>query len=400
MKYKHISILILILLFAVLATAGESLFGITNNSLGMLSRPYSGAGFARSYETAASDTLQINYTNYALWTDLKTPTYSAKLSYNAAFGKDGKQNYFNDVANFQGGYLAIPILRNRLVFGAGLQPFTAMEQRLDQTVQDSIHEELLVRGGLSKALINVSFSPSEYWGIGLGYEYNFGKILKQFRLEYAGGDAHPLSFNYEYRYYGHGMVASGFFRLKDKMAVGLSYRPAITLNVRIHPNTHSDEANKSELKKLTIPSQYNFGLSYKLADRWNVGADFMYQNWATGYKIENETVTSFQAKYYNIGFGFERKQSAKRFTSFGEKLEYRMGGFVRQLSHTSNGNPVKEYGVSFGVSLPIQRFRSHVDFYGIVGKRGNLGHNRYQETFVNFGLSISASELWFVNFEN
>jgi len=401
MKYKSISILLVIFLFVNITSAGESLFGITDNSLGLLSRTYSGNGFGRSYEIAALDTTQINYLNYALWTDLKTPTYSTKLSYSAAFGDDGiNSNYFNDVANFQGGYLVIPLLRKRLAFGVGLQPFTAMEQRLAQTVQDTIHEELLVRGGLSKALVNISYSPSEYLGFGLGYEYNFGKILKKFHMEYTGGDSYPVELSYEYRHYGHGLVASMFLRNKDKVALGLSYRPPVTLSVRIQPDTHSDEANKSQLKKLTIPAQYNFGMSYKIAERWNVGADVLFQNWATGYKIEDQTITRFQENYYNIGFGIERKQSAKRFTSFAEMLEYRVGGFMRQLSHTSAGNPVKEYGLSAGISLPIQRFRSHIDFFGIVGKRGDLGQNRYQETFVSFGFSISASELWFVNFEN
>jgi hypothetical protein len=88
------------------------------------------------------------------------------------------------------------------------------------------------------------------------------------------------------------------------------------------------------------------------------------------------------------------------FTSFAEKLDYRAGIFYGKQNYLSLGNAVKEYGISFGLSLPITRFRSRIDLTGLVGQRGSLGTNEYRETFFKFGITINASELWFVKLED
>ena len=61
---------------------------------------------------------------------------------------------------------------------------------------------------------------------------------------------------------------------------------------------------------------------------------------------------------------------------------------------------VNEIGLSFGITLPIQRFRSKIDLAGFISKRGDLKTNALEETIVGLKFSISANELWFVNLED
>lgn len=404
MKIKKKYIWLLMILFILSmesAFAGQSLFGISNKSIGLVVSPFSGTGLARSFETAAGDTTQINYTNYALWSNLSLPSYSVKINYAAAFGDDGISNkYFNDVANFSGGYLAIPVMKRKLVLGMGLEPVTSMEQRIADSVNTNIKEDLLIRGGLSRVSLNISYKVFSNWGIGLGYEYNFGKILNQFNLEYSATEMVPLKFKYEYRFYGNGFVISTFYKPVKNFIIGAVYRPATTINARIQAVSSSTEVNESQLKRISLPAQYNLGLSYSPSNRFAFGLDLQYQDWQNEYKINDQLAgTNFQ-KYFRLGLGVERRQSKKLFTKFTEELDYRFGLFYGQLNQNSNGNPVKEYGVSAGLSIPIQRFRSHMDLYLNIGRRGDLNQNAYQETFLNVGLSISASEIWFVNYED
>ncbi len=395
------NIILFVILWLSSAFGGESLFGVIPHSLGIRNIGYSGNGMARSYEVAVHDSLQINYLNSSLWTDISHPTYTVKLAYHAAFGDDGqKNNYFNDMANFEGAFLAIPILKKKFVFGAGLQPFTSVEQRIADSLNSDIKEELLLRGGLSKAMFNISYRPFSRLGLAVGYEYNFGKITNRYRLDYKDTNLSPLRFNYEYRFYGHGVVVSGFFQPFRNLTLGVVYRPKENVNIRVQGETSSSTLDRSELQKLTLPQQFNFGWSYLPAKRLRFGGDVVYEDWSDNYTVNEQNVGGGFSNYLRVGFGFERLQSSKIFTNFFEKLDYRAGFYYTRLSVKSNANPVTEYGLSLGTSVPIQRFKSHIDFYGIIGKRGRLPDNNYEEFFFKFGFTVSANELWFVQLED
>lgn len=399
---KYIAIIITIVLFSGSLTAGESLFGISNKSLGMLAIPYSAPGMGRSYEIASTDTNQINYMNYSLWPKINITSYSVKIQYKAASGTDGSvDNYFNDVANFGGGHLTIPILKRKLSFGAGLLPISGMEQRYKQETPDgSASSQVVVKGGLSRAIANLSYLIKPNLGIGVGYEYTFGTISNSFRYQDSSGTYSALNLYYEYRFYGHGVVLSGFYQPIEKLNLGVVYRPAVKLDYRIQAVTNSDEVDKGTLKTLTIPARLNLGAEYQIKKRWKVGGDFKYQNWKTGYLNSGVAVGSPFTEYFSIGGGIERTHSNKLFISLLEKMDFRAGGFFRRLSQTSSGNPVNEYGASFGFSLPLQRFRSKIDFAGIVGSRGSLGSNEYKEMFYKVGISVSAKEMWFIKLKD
>ncbi len=399
---KYTAIIITILLFSGTVLAGESLFGISNKSLGMLSLPYSAPGMGRSYEIASSDTNQINYLNYALWPKIGITSYSAKFIYKAASGSDEEaDNYFNSVENFGGGYLTVPILKRKISLGVGVMPVSDMEQRYkENTPDESASSQIVIKGGLSRASMNISYLVMPNVGIGFGYEYNFGKISKTFRYQDSSKTYSALDLYYEYRMYGHGTVISAFFQPLKEFSLGLVFRPAVKIDYRIQAATNSDEVDKAVIKTLTIPAQLNFGAEYKLNKRWRSGVDFNYQNWKKGYLNNGVAVGSPFTEYYSIGGGIERIHSNKLFISLLEKMDLRAGGFFRRLSQTSSGNPVNEYGVSFGFSLPLQRFRSKIDFAGIIGGRGSLDTNQYKEMFYKIGVSISAKEMWFIKLKD
>ena len=389
------------LLFTGNLVAGESLFGSGDNSIGFLHLPYSAAGAARSYEIANYDSLHMNFQNYSLWSQISNTTYTIMGGYAGAYGDDGvKSNYYSDLANFQGGFLGIPILRKKLAIGLGIQPVSNIDRSYTDTFNEDLNETLYIRGGISKALINVSYNYKNRYGIGLGYEYVFGKIADNYILEDPDVSVTRLSIDYEYRFYGHGMVISAFARPVQNLTLGLTVRPPLNTKLRIQAFTTSDNVNQSKIRDITFPGQYNLGLEYRLNHRNHIGLDLLYQDWTNGYKINNKNYSKDQDKFYRFGIGYERTQSEKRFTKLREEIDYRAGLFYGNLNQLSNGSSVREYGVSFGFSLPIQRFVSEIDLSCLIGKRGNLDKNSYEETFFSLGFTISASEIWFINIDD
>ncbi len=393
--YKIKITVIAILITMTAGFSGESIFGINDYTLGVIDLPYSYAGFGRGYEIGNSDSLRLNFVNFSVWPVVSHPTYGLRIGYTGAFAKSSTKNdLFNDYANFQGGFLGIPVLKKKLVFGLGVEPATNVEQSMKES-QEALNKFVLLKGGTSKIYFNISYALTPTIRFGVAYMYHFGEITRTFRIELQDQE-NPLTFDYQYRYYGNGTVFSTYFNPIKKLGIGLVFKPSYTLRVRIKPQTRSSEVNKSKLKKLTIPAFFGTGMQYNINRRSSVGFDFIYQDWGKGFKVENKTHGDLFSDYYRVSAGFERRQSHKLFTSFSEKLDYRAGIFYGKQNYLSLGNPVKEYGISFGLSLPITRFRSRIDLSAMIGKRGNLDVNEYQETFVKFGITINANEIWFV----
>ncbi|RLD15397.1 hypothetical protein DRI50_04150 [candidate division KSB1 bacterium] len=391
--------IIAILVSIVSGFSGESVFGINDYTLGVLELPYSYAGLGRGFEIGNSDSLRINFTNFAVWPVVPHPTYGLRLGYTGAFAKStSDRTMHNDYANFEGGFLGIPVLKKKLVFGVGIQPVTNVEQSMKKK-EGSLDKYVLIKGGTSQAYFNVSYAITPHIRLGAAYAYHFGEITRSFRMELQDAQ-NPFTFEYQYRYYGNVAILSSYFNPIKNLGFGIVVKPGYTLRVRIKPQTHSTEVNKSKLKKLTIPAFYGTGVQYNLNTRSSVGFDFLYQDWGKGFKVENVAHGELFSSFYRVSAGFERRQSHKMFTSFSEKLDYRAGIFYGKQNYLSLGNAVKEYGISFGLSLPITRFRSRIDFTGLVGQRGSLGTNEYRETFFKFGITINASELWFVKLED
>jgi len=396
----------LIILFLVALSinlfAGESQFGLTQNSLGILKLPYSGSGIARSYEIAHADSLVLNFRNFSTWTAIPRTTMTINTQYEAFFEKNETATQVVQNGNFSGANLAIPLMLNKLVFGAGIEPYTSIEQRFMNlsTVDGSdVTENVFILGGLSRTHLMFAYKPTPATSVGIGYEYTFGEIADKVVTEIADNFSSKISYEYQRQYNGHGLILGAHAMPLEKLAIGIMYRPSIRLNYSLEGITPSDALNVVEEKKVDLPAELNLGLEYSLSSKYSAGLDLIYQDWKSGYKLSGKKVPDGKA-YLHLGFGLEKKGSSRRFIKYGDQIDYRVGFFYSQLAHRNNRNAVFEYGFSTGLSLPIQRFRSKFSLYSTVSKRGSVSTNALQEWVVKVGLTISANELWFVNLDD
>ena len=382
--------------------AGGSQFGLVNQSLGNVIVPYSASGFARSYETAHADSLQLNIKNYATWTDISRTTFSINTSYNAIFGENRVETSFIEKANFQGFLLGIPIIKKQFTFGFGLQPFTSIEHRILNTINQNgydISENIYLDGGLSKTNFNFAYKFNDQFSLALGYEYTFGRVDRKVKSSIDTPVGSDIEFDFENRFAGHGIILSLFYNPLPNLNTGLMLKPAVNGTITKSGNSVSDALNKEEFLDTTIPTEINLGLEYFLSDIYSVGVDLTYQDWKNGFDISGNNINNYNTYYY-LGLGFERKGNSRRFIKYLEQIDYRAGLFYSQLAHLNNGESVNEIGLSAGLSLPIQRFQSKIDLAGFISQRGDLKKNALQETIVGIRFSVSATEIWFVNLED
>jgi hypothetical protein len=83
------------------------------------------------------------------------------------------------------------------------------------------------------------------------------------------------------------------------------------------------------------------------------------------------------------------------FNKYWKRIVYRTGVRFENTGLIINNQVIKEFGISFGVGLPVGRIFSNANLGFEIGKRGTTNANLVEENFVNFQLSLSLNDRWF-----
>lgn len=386
--------LLILILFISSVNATGSGFGFVNNTLGNTVLPFSASGVGRSYEIAHSDSLQINFKNFATLSNISRTTLTINSNYSAFFAENNLGKTYNNNGGFEGAFLGIPLKEKTLNIGIGLQPFSSINQKTLKITNDGLEKGVVLSGGLGKAGVHFSYIYNSDLSVALGYEYSFGRIDEIEQISEA-----TLDVRTERSFQASGIVISVFTNILPNLNLGMVIKPNGKGSTTYKAKTSSVALNIPKEVDLTLPVEINIGAEYKFSESYYSGIDFSYQNWKNGYKIDNKSVSGHKDFYY-VGMGVERKGSSRKFVNYINQIDLRAGVFYKNLAQTYNFNNVNEIGLSLGVSLPIIKFRSKIDLAGFISKRGDLNTHSLEETIVGLKFSISANELWFVNIED
>jgi hypothetical protein len=150
--------------------------------------------------------------------------------------------------------------------------------------------------------------------------------------------------------------------------------------------------NPEEKGTITIPQRFGAGFALVEKDRWLIGADFEWQNW------ENFTafgVTDSLDNAWRVAVGGQYSPKHTSISSLAKRMYYRLG-FRYANSYLSLYNtPINEYGISFGLTIPLKKSRTAIDLGFEYGRRGTTDNNLIQENFLNFSVGFSIHENWF-----
>jgi len=142
-----------------------------------------------------------------------------------------------------------------------------------------------------------------------------------------------------------------------------------------------------------VPQKIAVGLSYSKPNAWAILADFSYQDWST-YKSFGNSENSFQEQI-KLNFGGEFTPNAESGTKYFERITYRAGLNISNGPLVINNNTINSFGITFGSTLPISNI-SNINLAFEVGQRGTLINNLVQENYLNFNLSFTFNDRWFL----
>jgi len=320
-------------------------------------------------------------------------------------------------------YLALSVPMGKFGFGFGLLPFTSVGYKLEAIDgSGNLSDRFRGQGGINKAFFGLGYQINDEFSVGVDFQYNFGNIqnstiafaydgdgaLTQYQSRESNrSDLSGVNFNF-------GVSYKKMLNEKLELVSGLTYMPESNLasknqrsisTITISSSTGQEfvtntiDADLEALglmeTDLVMPSKYAIGVGIGEPRKWFVGTEYTSQKTSNfSNKLYTRTGTTYEdASTISLG-GFYIPQY-NSFTSYFKRAVYRAGLHFEKTGLNIENESINEFGMSFGVGLPVGSFFSNANLGFEFGKRGTTNSNLIQENFINFQISLSLNDRWF-----
>jgi len=374
---------------------------------------------------ALNDVYHLNFSNPASVASLSFTTYTLAIE-NKNINAQNSNSSQRAAATYLS-YLALGVpIGEKGGLSFGLLPNSSVGYSLISNVYDT--QNVLTeatqyngKGGTNKVFLNFGYKPFKGVSVGLQGNYVFGKIENSIINQTA---AALLATKYETVSNIKGYSLNIGFQyetgLSDK--VDLSLGASFDLNNTIETTGNeylysvslgSVESPKdtvlsiNSIGKLKSPLKTNLGAGIGQKNKWFAGVDYSFQD---ALKLQGSVFNSYSKiaydNYSKIALGGFYIPKFNSISSYWDRVTYRAGlkfektGLLVDATGTGNDfTAIDDFGISFGVGLPLSQNLSNINFGFEFGKRGNTNNGLVQENYFNFRLSLSLNDKWFKKLE-
>ena len=301
----------------------------------------------------------------------------------------------------------------------GLLPYSSVGYNVSETKVDpnpSIGNTKYTyegQGGLNQFYIGQAFKINQNLSLGVNVSYLFGFIdriqkvyfpdslytynIKQVKSTNIG----IFNFNFGLQYtkkisnglnLGCGIVFSNAMNAntsEDQLVYSFSES---TSGIEYVHDTSTNSSSNDQSGNIHIPMNIGIGFVLEKSNKWLIGADFNWQNWAN--YTYNDVKEASLSNSMRISVGGEIKPDNYS-SNYLKRIAYRAGVRYNTTNLKINNNLIDEYGISFGLGLPLRKSKSTINLGIEFGKRGSTDNNLIKENFTKITVGFSAYDFWF-----
>ncbi len=366
-----------------------------------------------------------NNLNPALLVYNSTTIFSTGILYESRFIKGDTVNEKSTGGNLNYLTMVFPIRPKdvtkplRWTTSIGIQPFTKVKYKLiynEPVVGATVGTAEVSQkgsGGLTQFFWSNGYRIKKGFSVGLRASYIFGSFTNQYSNTLLGvpqpayytvsvSEKNSVSdFNFEA---GFAYVKDSVLNGKYRFTVGGTYGFNSNLNTRrkiifsrldaTNPDKVLDSVTLRQNKgEISIPQDIGIGVSLAKGQYWLIGMDFKHQDWTTFRSVDAEDAEGL-TKSWKASIGGEFTPDPYSVDNFVKRMTYRAGASFEKTPYLINNNPVNDFGINFGLSVPTGR--SSLDLAFRVGKRGNKSENVLEENYFKVYFGLTLNDQWFV----
>ncbi|UMB60268.1 hypothetical protein MHL31_14435 [Lutibacter sp. A80] len=417
-------IIVIITLFVSVASFAQknnasaySFFGIgdKNNSNTVEQNSMGGIG------VSLQDQFRLNLSNPASLSSLKFTTYTLAIENKNIWAEDSQDKQRG--ASTYLSYLAMGVpLGTHAGLSFGLLPNTSVGYSLVANSYDSSDELTEVslyngEGGTNKVFLGFGLQVFKGFSVGLQGNYIFGKVENNITNQLKDV---ALATKYETFSRINGFAINTGFQYKAKISEKINLH--LGANFELESDVDSDDEEyiyslsvaSGEIPRDTLlsstgtsvlkaPLKTSLGIGFGKENIWYAGIDYSFQDAIelSGNVYSNYSKVAYD-DYSKISIGGFYTPKFTSITSYWERVTYRAGvkfeksGLMVNSSGVGNDfTAIDDFGISFGVGLPVSNQLSNLNVGFEFGKRGEINKGLVQENYINFRLSFSLNDKWF-----
>lgn len=395
-------------------------FTVITNAQENVSSPYSyyGIGLSNFKGTVEnrsmgglsifSDSIHLNLRNPASYGKLLLTTYTVGGSFETVNVQTSTEEDNAKISSLD--YLAIGVPVGKLGLGLGIMPYSSVGYRI-LDIQEDNASRLTGRGGMNKVFFSAGYEINKNLSLGVDANYNFGNFQNRRTIarediqlgtrDISRTDIQGFSFNFGADYQA---------KISDnlKLHVAATYSPEVDLSTEVYREIATiafmqlgervvDEEILDRIEsEFALPATYTLGAGIGKTNKWFMGAEYTgvgSSSYLTSFNNENENAVFQDASQFKVG-GYLIPQY-NSLTSYFKRVVYRAGFRFEETGLNLSGQNIDEFGISFGVGLPVGPKVSNVNIGIEYGQRGTKDSGLIQEDFFKLSVGLSLNDKWF-----
>ncbi|MFI8379200.1 hypothetical protein [Leeuwenhoekiella sp. NPDC079379] len=360
------------------------------------------------------DSTHINFRNAAGYGALKLTNFTIGANHRETDLTSNGENGHTTSTTIDYLALAFPVSK-KVGVGFGLVPETSVDYQILNAGETSL-TQYSGRGGVNRAFLAAGVELLKGFRLGAEGSYNFGNIRNEIIQVDAGqqysvreidrSDIKGLTYNFGAQY-------EATFAKKYKVYSSANFQPETNLTLNndrslqsvVYSQTDkavvsvidSQDTNLADTESI-VPNMYSFGLGFGETNKWFAGGQVEFLE---SSKLTNRSFITPEATYddsfkYRLGGYFVPDYNS--ITSYWSRVTYRLGARYEESGLIIQNESIDEFGISFGLGLPLGRGFSNANLTFEYGQRGTTNVGLVKEDFFKVGLSLSLNPLrpWFV----
>lgn len=352
----------------------------------------------------------INAANPASYSAVDSTTFMFDVGLTGLFSRfsdpNGSKTSFN--SNLEYVNLQFPITK-WLGFSAGMLPYSFSGYDFHDTDSVSMPgnsadpayayyaRKYTGTGGISQVYSGIGLKLFNFMSLGVNAYYMFGDVTNSRAVVFSNdgfssstsiqNNAISVS-NFRFRY---GAQFLHTFKDKHDVTLGFIYENKAPFNGKfIQYNLAVPADTITYGHHFELPQVFGVGLNYTFNKKLTLSADYSMQQWGDALFFGKTDSLSNRTK---LAVGVEYIPDP-RGNNYTDRVRYRAGLNLHDPYYKIPGtNPVKNFGITFGVGLPLRTSNTMVNASFEYGKSGE--RSVFREDYFKFTLNATFNENWF-----
>ncbi len=359
--------------------------------------------------------LNINYANPAMLYKNTLASFDVAFSFERTTQRRNDESATINQGGINYGVFAFPVIANRWSASLGVMPYSTVGYRQEEDLVDGTNNPASrrIRGG-SGGLNLVSFSHGvrlyKNLAVGVRLGYLFGGITETRSILLTGTSG--LTSVYEDQlYYSDVLIEPSIYfgqkiGQRTSLNLGVVYQPATqvraTKNVTFTsqvPGARTPVPGQAIVtdsqRVVRLPQKLSVGLSIDQYLKYTIGVDVSYQAWEEFESFDTDAGNEGMQNSFGLAAGGQFIPNASSVNSYLARVAYRLGGHYRNLPFAVSGQQITEFGIDFGLSLPVSNLSS-INLAFEIGNRGTTEQGLIRENYARATLGVTFNDRWFV----